>query len=196
VKKIIVATCLSLVSAFAFADQNGCLADLLGKYLVGSEPGKAKPELMVQQNSKGWQFTLPDEARSNRDSLYRYHFDRKSALDAKSIPDTSLQQVGYAMLVPYLDKGLRLDGVTTDCGLTVDGIFLVRIDLSKADNRLLENIIMVDSALSSVKPDSKRRAALIKALRGPQYFAGKALELEGVINGITPWLAHKAEKKQ
>ncbi|SUX53570.1 hypothetical protein [Chromobacterium vaccinii] len=96
------------------------------------------------------------------------------------------------MLTPFLEKNIKLDKIKIECGLAVDGMFLVRMDLAQADGRLLKNIAMLSSAMAGNKPSIKISDGKVKKLQSTQYFAGESLQLDGVINTITPFLVQKS----
>ncbi|WP_152526978.1 hypothetical protein [Pseudogulbenkiania ferrooxidans] len=191
-KKTIALFCLCLLSPFSFADEQACLGDLAGTFQ--SAIGHSAPEsvLTVKHGQDGWAFSLPESAEDNKDSLFRYHFDRAKALQASSITGDSLQYVGYTMLAPFLEKNIKLDKIQIECGLAVDGMFLIRMDLTQADSRLLKNIAMLSSAMAGNKPGINISDSQVEKLQGTQYFAGESLQLDGVINTITPFLAQKS----
>ena len=96
------------------------------------------------------------------------------------------------MLTPFVEEGSQLRNVKAECGLTVDDVYLVRLDLSRADKDLLENIVTLGSALSGQKSDAAVSDADIARMRQQKYFAGETLKLEGVISTIVPVLVQKA----
>lgn len=191
-KKITALFCLCSLSPFSFADEPACLDDLAGTFQ--SVIGRSAPEsvLTVKHGQDGWEFSLPEDAEYDKDSLFRYHFDRAKTLQANSITGDSLQYAGYTMLTPFLEKNIRLDKIKIECGLAVDGMFLVRMDLAQADGRLLQNMAMLSSVMAGNKPGVKIDDRQVKKLRGIQYFAGESLQLNGVINTITPFLVQKS----
>ncbi|WP_145964082.1 hypothetical protein [Chromobacterium phragmitis] len=191
-KKTTVLFCLCLLSPFSFADEPACLDDLAG--IFQSAIGRSAPEsvLAVKHGQDGWEFSLPQSSEDNKDSLFRYHFDRAKTLPANALTGDSLQYVGHTMLTPFLEKNIPLDKIKIECGLAVDGMFLLRMDLAQADNRLLKNMAMLSSAMAGDKPSVKISDRQVKKLRGTQYFAGESLQLDGVINTITPFLVQKS----
>ncbi len=191
-KKTIVLLCFTMLSSFSFADAQNCLSDLAGDFQSLTLKGKPESILSIKHNSKDWDFSLPDDIEYNADTPFRYHFNRAKVLKASSITGDGLQYVGYTMLTPSLEKNIKLDNVKVECGLAVDGIFLVRMDLSHADNKLLKNIAILNNAMASKNPDIKIGNQQIKKLQGIQYFAGESLQLDGVINTITPFLVQKS----
>ncbi|WP_047249590.1 hypothetical protein [Chromobacterium subtsugae] len=190
VKKTIAALCLGLIPALACADEHACLNDLAGDFQ--SHTPQAESILSVKPHDNGWTFSLPDDVEYDPGTPFRYHFDREKILEARPVTGDSLQYAGYAMLTPFFEKDIKLDSVKIECGLAVDGIFLVKMDLSRADGKLLKNIAMLNSAMAGKYPAARQSHALGKKLRGVQYFAGASLQLDGVINTITPILVQKS----
>ena len=189
-KKALLIAGLALASALAHADDKACLADLAGNFQHTFSRGKQETVLSVRQDKSGWSFSQP--ASTDRDRLFRDHFEGKEPLKAQIIPAKQLAGVGALMLTPFVEEGSQLRNVKAECGLTVDDVYLVRLDLSRADKDLLENIVTLGSALSGQKSDAAVSDADIARMRQQKYFAGETLKLEGVISTIVPVLVQKA----
>jgi hypothetical protein len=184
---------LGLLAAPAGAESTDCLADLAGTL---SQEGKQVPgELLVRQEQGNWQFSLPqtDDAGAARERLFRYHFDSLPTLDAQIIDAEQLPRVGAVMFSPFADKTADLKDLRVDCGLTADGIFLIRVDLSQAQPQLISNMLTLNAALhgQGKKPPKKFGDWEIAAARRLKYFAGEYFALEGVTSGIVSFPMRK-----
>lgn len=177
---------LGLLAAPVAAESTDCLADLAGTL---TQEGKQAPgELLVRQVQGNWQFSLPlgDDAGTARERLFRYHFDSRPTLDARTIDAEQLAQVGAVMFSPFADKAADLKDLRVDCGLSADGIFLIRVDLSQARPQLISNMLTLNAALHGQGRKSAKKVGdrEIAAARRLKYFAGEYFALEGVTSGI------------
>lgn len=184
---------LAMLAAPALAESPDCLADLAGT--LGQEGRQAPAELRVRQVRGNWQFSLPgnDADRNARERVFRYHFDKQPMLDAQIIDAGELPRLGAIMFSQYAERAADLKGLRTECGLTADGIFLIRVDLSQAQPQLIGNMLTFNAALRGEGKESPKKfgAPEIAAARRLKYFAGEYFALEGVSSGIVSFPMRK-----
>jgi len=184
---------LGILAAPARAASTDCLADLAGTFVQESK--QTLGELLVQQVQARWQFSLPaiDAEDDPRERLFRYHFDRQPTLDALIVEAEQLQQIGAVMFSQFADRGADLKGLRTECALTADGIFLIRVDLSQARPKLISNMLTLNAALQGQGEKTPKTFGdhEIEAARRLKYFAGEYFALEGVSSVIVSYPMRK-----
>lgn len=187
---------LGVLAAPAQAEVTDCLADLAGSFSL--ESALAPGELTVRQVPAGWQFSLPKGNSDDhpRDRLFRHHFDHQPRLDASIVDAGQRQQVGAAMFAQFAERASDLKGLYTECALTADGIFLIRVDLSQAPPQLINNMLTLNTALygQGEKTPKTFGEEEIEAARRLKYFAGEYFALEGVSRGIISYPMRKQAK--
>jgi hypothetical protein len=178
-------------SCIAHAQPDTCLEGFKGDLFYGAKISQ-NHVLSVQAVDNEWKIKRPANIEADKDKLFKGYFVKANILPAKPMKNKHISLFGSALFTQYLDKHSNLKGVRFDCGLVADEFYLVKVDLSEANQQLIENMIIMKKAFEGDKNYlSQASSKEINEMRKQKYFSGTPFHLESVTSGVISFMLQK-----